>query len=106
MPPKHLPYPGQLPAFRFESKPKPKRIRPKQIRPNRIRPKQIRLNVEERRDAIRDSVSRLRRQKVREFDYEAYRAAFAKGYVSTNSPCLYFRLLDLQHGHDDLEEDE
>src|SRR5271169_941305 len=41
-----------------------------------------------------------------EFDYEAYQAAFAKRCVSTNVLSYYFRLLDLQHTHDDLEDDE
>ena len=65
----------------FETEPKPK---PKRIRPNRVTPKQIRLNVAERRAASRVSMSRLRRQKLEEFDYEAYQAAFAKRCVSTN----------------------
>jgi hypothetical protein len=85
MSPKRLPYPGQLPVFRFESKPKSKRLRPKQIRPKRIRLKQVRLNVAERREAVRVSMSRLRTQKLKEFDYEAYQAAFAKRYVSTQN---------------------
>jgi hypothetical protein len=82
MSPKRLPYPGQLPVFRFETKPKPKRIRPK-----RIQPKPVRLNVAERRAATRVSMSRLRLRKVKEFDYEAYQAAFAKRCVSTNVLC-------------------
>jgi hypothetical protein len=65
MPPKRLLYPGQLPAFRFE-----KRIRP---------------NVAERRAASRISMSTLRRRKLEQFDYEAYRADFAKRYIFTMS---------------------
>ena len=78
-------YPGQLPPFRFETetKPKSKRIRLKQIRPNRIRSKQVRLNVAERRAAMRVSMSTLRRRKLQQFDYEAYRADFAKRCVFT-----------------------
>ena len=72
MSPKRLPYPGQLPVFRFESGPKRKKVR---------------LNVAERRAASRVSMSRLRRQKLKEFDYEAYQAAFVKRYVSANIPC-------------------
>ena len=68
-------YPGQLPVFRFEIKPKPKRIRPKQTRPN----------VAKHRAAIRISMSTLRRRKLQQFDYETYRADFAKRYVSTMS---------------------
>jgi hypothetical protein len=83
MSPRYLPYPGQLPAFRFESEPKPKQIRPKQVRPNRIRPKQVRLNVAERRAAMRVSMSTLRRQKLQQFDYEAYQANFANRYTFT-----------------------
>ena len=86
MPPKRLLYPGQLPAFRFE-----KRIRP---------------NIAERRAAMRVSMSKLRRRKLEQFDYEAYRAVFAKRYISTNVIRWYFSLLDLQHTHDDLEENE
>ena len=96
-------HPGQLPPFRFETETKPKS---KPIRPNRIRSKQVRLNVAERRAATRVSVSELRRRKLKEFDYEAYRADFAKRYISTNLIHWYFRLLDLQHTHDDLEENE
>ena len=66
-------YPGQLPVFRFEMKPKPKRIRPKQTRPN----------VAEHRAATRISMSTLRRRKLQQFDYETYRADFAKRYVFT-----------------------
>ena len=68
-------YPGQLPVFRFEIKPKPKRIRPKQTRPN----------VARHRAATRISTSTLRRHKLQQFDYETYRADFAKRYVSTMS---------------------
>jgi hypothetical protein len=74
-------HPGQLPPFRFETETKPKS---KPIRPNRIRSKQVRLNVAERRAATRVSMSELRRRKLKEFDYEAYRADFAKRYISTN----------------------
>ena len=93
-------HPGQLPPFRFETETKPKS---KPIRPNRIRSKQVRLNVAERRAATRVSMSELRRRKLKEFDYEAYRADFAKRYISTN---LIHWYLDLQHTHDDLEENE
>src|SRR5204863_8806937 len=46
---------------------KAKRTSPYRIRPNRVTPKQIRLNVAERRAATRVSMSRLRRQKLKEF---------------------------------------
>jgi hypothetical protein len=90
MSPKHPLYPGQLPVFRFEIKLKPNRIRPKQIRPKQIRPKQIRPkqtrpNVAKHRTATRISMSTLRRRKLQQFDYETYRADFAKRYVSTIS---------------------
>ena len=75
MSPKRLLYPGQLPVFRFESEPKLKRIRPKQVRPN----------VAERRAASRVSMSTSRRRKLQQFDYDTYRAGFAKRYVSTMS---------------------
>ena len=73
MSPKRLPYPGQLPVFRFDSESKSKRIWSKQVRPN----------VAERRAAMRVSMSTLRRRKQQQFDYEAYRADFAKRYVFT-----------------------
>jgi hypothetical protein len=75
MSPKRPLYPGQLPVFRFEIKPKPKRIRSKQTRPN----------VAKHRAAIRISMSTLRRRKLQQFDYETYRTDFAKRYVSTIS---------------------
>ena len=34
--------------------------------------------------AMRVSQSKLRRRKLEQFDYEAYRAVFAKRYISTN----------------------
>ena len=71
-----------------------KRNRSKPIRPNRIRSKQVTLNVAERRAATRVSMSELRRRKLKEFDYEAYRADFAETYISTNLIHWYFRLLD------------
>ena len=74
-------HPGQLPPFCFETETKPKS---KPIRPNRIRSKQVRLTVAERRAATRVSMSELLRRKLKEFDYEAYRADFAKRYISTN----------------------
>jgi hypothetical protein len=77
MPSKRLLYPGQLPAFRFETEPKPK--------PTRIRPDAIRSNIAKRRMAKRAWMSTPRRRKLQQFNYEAYRAGFAKRYVSTMS---------------------
>jgi hypothetical protein len=74
MSPKRFLYPGQLPVFRFETEPKSKLNRTK-------------LNVAERRAAARVSMSKLRRRKLKEFDYQAYKAAFAKRYVSMHVMC-------------------
>ena len=74
MSPKRPLYPGQLPAFRFDPLPKSK-MRTKRIRPNRIR-----SDLDKHRAATRISMTTLRRQKHKEFDYEAYQAAFAKRY--------------------------
>ena len=76
MPPNRLLYPGQLTVFRFETEPKSK--------PKRIRQKRMRPNIAERRAATRVSMSTLRRRKLQQFDYEAYRTDFANRYVSTN----------------------
>src|SRR5579859_5808911 len=70
LPRKRSPYPGELPAFRFEVEPNLKRIT---------------ANAAQHRVAARVSISKLRRRKREAFDYEAYRAGFAKRYVSTMS---------------------
>ena len=74
MSPEHPFYPGQLPPFRLE------------IQPKRIRPKQIRSNIDHYRAASRLRMSKLRTQRLQGFDYEAYRADFAKRYIPTNVP--------------------
>ena len=66
-------YPGQLPAFRFENETETKANTTRATRPN----------VAEHRAATRISMSTLRRRKLQQFDYETFRADFAKGYVST-----------------------
>jgi hypothetical protein len=76
MPSKHLPYPGQLPPFRFETE--------KSLKANRIRSKQIRRNIDHHRMINKISMSRSRTRKLEQFDYEAYRADFAKRYISIN----------------------
>ena len=73
MSPKRPLYPGQLPAFRFESEMTTKRNR-------------IRSGLEKHRAATRISMTTLRRRKLKEFDYEMYQATFAERYVSTNVP--------------------
>ena len=85
MPPKRLLYPGQLPVFRFEMEPKPKPNLKSKPKPKRIRSEPIRPNIAERTAAKRISMSTLRRRQVQQFDYEAYRAAFTKRYISTIS---------------------
>jgi len=92
-------YLGELATFCFETKPKLRRLRPKGIPP-------ITSNVAERRAAARVSMAELRRRKLKEFDYKAYRAGFSKRYISTNPSadvlnCLIYKTLMF-----DLEETE
>lgn len=64
MSPRRPPYPGQLPVFRFKTLLKP-----------------IRQNIAEYRAVKRISMSNLRKRRLQEFDYEAYRAEFEKRYM-------------------------
>ena len=78
MPPRKRPlYPGELTTFRIETSAESKRLRLKRSSPN----------VPERRAAARVSMSKLRRRKLEEFDYEVYGAAFAKRCVSMHVMC-------------------
>ena len=63
---KWLPYPGQLPVFRFETVSKSN------------------VAKQKHRVANRASMIKLRRRRLEEFDYEAYRADFSKRYISIN----------------------